>query len=106
MASIIAVHIAKKDVDAAAELWPGMRIQVMDIVQPPGMTMPPDMDEHQQIVPAALAMNRKALIVRNTRPPANSLVDVNVMESIPLPIWKCAAEGPIHPDTRYRPYSS
>jgi hypothetical protein len=47
MASIISVHIAKKATAAPAHVCPGMRIQVIDIVQPPGMTIPPDIDEHQ-----------------------------------------------------------
>lgn len=47
MASIISVHIAKNAPAAPAHVRPGMRIQVIDMVQPPGMTIPPDIDEHQ-----------------------------------------------------------
>jgi hypothetical protein len=47
MASIMSVHIAKNVLAAPAHVCPGMRIQVIDIVQPPGMTIPPGIDEHQ-----------------------------------------------------------
>ena len=43
MAIIIATHMETNIALAAAQLWPGMRIQIIDIVQPPGIAMPPDM---------------------------------------------------------------
>jgi hypothetical protein len=43
MAIIIATHMATNMVLAAAQVWPGMRIHIIDIVQPPGMDMPPPM---------------------------------------------------------------
>src|SRR3954468_15775545 len=50
--------------DAAApiQVWPGMRIQAIDIVQPPGIGISPiaDMDPHQATVPAALATKSSA----------------------------------------------
>ena len=47
---------------AAGQVCPGMRIHAMDMVQPPGMGMPPiaDMDAHQRIVTVALAAKRSA----------------------------------------------
>src|SRR6188768_1498341 len=46
----------RNDAAAPGQLWPGIRIHVIDIVQPPGIGMPPisDMDEHQPTVSAAL----------------------------------------------------
>ncbi len=46
---------------------PGMRIHAIDIVQPPGIRMPPiaDMDAHQTIVVAALATKSSAATPRN-----------------------------------------
>ena len=42
--------------------WPGIRIHAIDIVQPPGISMPgiADMDPHQRTVVAALAANSTA----------------------------------------------
>jgi hypothetical protein len=44
-----------------------MRIHAIDIVQPPGIGMPPiaDMDAHQAIVVAALATKSSAATPRN-----------------------------------------
>lgn len=47
MASIINVHMAMNEAAAPAQVCPGIFIQVMDMVQPPGMGMPPDMDEQK-----------------------------------------------------------
>jgi len=51
---------------AAAHDCPGMRIHAIDIVQPPGIGMPPiaDMDAHQTIVVAALATKSSAATPR------------------------------------------
>ena len=45
-----------------AHVCPGIRIHAIDIVQPPGMGIPPiaDMDVHQAIVTAALATKSRA----------------------------------------------
>ena len=52
------------------QLWPGIRIHVIDIVQPPGIGMPPipDIDAHQPIVNAALVTQ---VTSRNTDKPGN-----------------------------------
>ena len=47
MASIITTHMPMKAVAAPGQDWPGINIHAMDMVQPPGMGMPPDMDPHQ-----------------------------------------------------------
>jgi hypothetical protein len=51
-----------------------MRIHAIDIVQPPGMGMPPidDMDAHQAIVTAALAAKASAETPRKARREARS----------------------------------
>src|SRR3954467_12725130 len=56
------------DAAAPAQVWPGMRIQAIDIVQPPGIGISPiaDMDPHQATVPAALAAKSSAETPRNT----------------------------------------
>jgi hypothetical protein len=47
---------------APAQVCPGIRIQAIDIVQPPGIGIPPmaDMDAHQAIVTAVLAAKSSA----------------------------------------------
>ena len=47
---------------ASGHVWPGIRIHVIDIVQPPGIDIPPidDMDEHHAIVTAVLAAKSSA----------------------------------------------
>src|SRR5260370_17142830 len=79
MASIINVHMGMNGADGADQVWPRIVIQVMEMVQPPGMGMPPDIEEHQEIVPTALAMNRSAVTARNTRSLDSSLADVDVI---------------------------
>ena len=37
MATIIASHMSRKLVTDAAQVWPDIRIHIMDIVQPPGI---------------------------------------------------------------------
>ena len=37
MATIIASHMRRKLVADAAQVWPGIRSHIMDIVQPPGI---------------------------------------------------------------------
>ena len=39
MATIIASHMSRKLVAGAAQVWPGIRIHIMDIVQPPGISI-------------------------------------------------------------------
>ena len=39
MATIIASHINKKLIADANQVWPGIRIHIMDIVQPPGISI-------------------------------------------------------------------
>jgi hypothetical protein len=39
MATIIASHMSRKLVADAAQVWPRIRIHIMDIVQPPGISI-------------------------------------------------------------------
>ncbi|HWS71431.1 MAG TPA: hypothetical protein VN605_04925 [Thermoanaerobaculia bacterium] len=52
----------RNDAAAAGQVWPGIRIQAIDIVQPPGIGIPPiaDMRAHQTIVTAALPVKSSA----------------------------------------------
>src|SRR5258705_2413266 len=52
----------RNDAAAPGHVCPGIRIHAIDIVQPPGIGIPPiaDMDAHQTIVTAALAAKSSA----------------------------------------------
>ena len=67
MASIIKDHIARNTAAAPVHVWPGIRIQAIDIVQPPVIGISPidDMDAHQKNVPAALAAKSSPEAARN-----------------------------------------
>jgi len=39
IATIIASHMSWKLATEAAQLWPGIRIHIMDILQPPGISI-------------------------------------------------------------------
>src|ERR1700681_4514583 len=74
MAAIITNHIPRNEETASNQLCPCILIQVIDMIQPPGMAMPPDMELHQQIVAAALTTNKSAPIPRiPMRAPGDSL---------------------------------
>jgi hypothetical protein len=47
MATIITIHINMNDAAAPNQVCPGMRIHAMDIVQPPGICMPPRISPHR-----------------------------------------------------------
>src|SRR5436190_23908588 len=53
IATIMAAHIAIKISAAAGQLWPGMRIHIMDMRQPPGIGMLADMERADHNVAAA-----------------------------------------------------
>lgn len=50
-------HMVRNDVASQGHVWHGIRIQAIEIVQPPGIGISPiaDMDAHLTIVTAALA---------------------------------------------------
>jgi hypothetical protein len=57
----------RKDAAATGQVCPGFRIHAIDIVQPPGIGISPiaDMEVHQAIVTAALAVKRSAETLKN-----------------------------------------
>jgi hypothetical protein len=74
MAAIITTHMPRKEAMVPGHVCPGIRIQVIDIVQPPGIGIPPiaDMDAHRTIVIAALTTNSSAEPPQNHVPPISS----------------------------------
>src|SRR5437870_8318859 len=60
--TIITTHMPRNDAAAPGHVCPGIRIHVIDIVQPSGIGIPPiaDMDAHQAIVTATLAAKSSA----------------------------------------------
>src|SRR6266404_2225239 len=69
IATIITAHIPRNDAAAPGHVCPGIRIQAIDIVQPPGIAIPPiaDIEAPQTIVTAALAANSSAETPRKAR---------------------------------------
>jgi hypothetical protein len=69
MANIMTAHMPRNERAAPVHVWPGIRIQTIDIVQPPGMGMSPivAMLPHQAIVAAALATNTASDMARKAR---------------------------------------
>src|SRR2546425_7825982 len=57
----------RNDAAAPGHVCPGIRIHTIDIVQPPGIDIPPiaEMDAHQPIVTAALAAKSSAETPKN-----------------------------------------
>ena len=57
----------RNEAAAPGHVCPGIRIHAIDIVQPPGIGIPPigDMEAHQAIVTVALAAKTSAEIPRN-----------------------------------------
>src|SRR5258708_35858748 len=78
IAAIITIHMPMKEVEAKSQVWPPILIHAIDIVQPPGMGMPPDMERHHTSVPVALATNRSPL-------PARSAASRSVFVSVVMP---------------------
>jgi hypothetical protein len=64
MATIITTHMTRNDAVAPGQVCPGIRIHAIDIVQPPGIGIPPipGMDAHQRIVIPVLAVKSSAMI--------------------------------------------
>jgi hypothetical protein len=64
----------RNDAAASGHDCPGIRIHAIDIVQSPGIVIPPiaDIDAHQAIVVAALPANNSAATARNARSEARA----------------------------------
>jgi hypothetical protein len=67
IATIITTHMPRNEAAAPGHVCPGIRIHAIDIVQPPGIGIPPiaDIDALQTIVTAALAAKSSAKTARN-----------------------------------------
>src|SRR5688572_26101844 len=74
IATIIAIHMPRNDAAAPSHVCRGIRIHAIDIVQPPGIGISPiaDMDAHQTIVTAALAVKSSAETPKKARWEARS----------------------------------
>ena len=74
IATIITIHMPRNDAAAPGQVCPGIRIHAIDIVQPPGIGIPPiaDMDAHKAIVTAVLAAKRSAETLMKARREARS----------------------------------
>jgi hypothetical protein len=69
IATIITTHMPRNDDATAGHVCPHMRIHVIDIVQSPGIGIPPiaDMEVQQAIVAAALTVKVSAEMPKNVR---------------------------------------
>ena len=74
MAAIITTHMPRKEAMVPGHVCPGIRIQVIDIVQPPGIGIPliADIDPHQCMVATALAVKSSAEPPKKARNDARS----------------------------------
>jgi hypothetical protein len=66
MAIIITSHMTVNEKPASTRPWPGIRIQAIDIVQPPGIGMPPDIDRHMATVAALDPANARTTAAMNS----------------------------------------
>src|SRR5919205_1031257 len=95
IATIVTTHMPRNDAAAPGHVWPGIRIHAIDIVQPPGIGIPPlaDMDAHQTIVTVALAAKSSAETPKKARREARSAGVVLIMAAEPdarlvTPSWR------------------
>ena len=82
IATIITTHIPMNDAAAADQVRPGICIQAIDMVQPPGIAIPPiaDMDAQHAIVAAALTAKSSAHAPKNAcRETRAQWLDANVV---------------------------
>src|SRR5947209_19866881 len=86
IAAIITTHIARNEAVASIQVCPGIRIHIIDIVQPPGIGIPriSDMDAHQSTVSAVLAANSEAEIPTKARSDVRSdAISASTLRQIP-----------------------
>src|SRR5258708_28361870 len=115
MATIITTHMPRNDAAAPGHVCPGIRIQAIDIVQPPGIGISPiaAMDAHQTIVTAALAAKSSAETPKKSRwearstttttPSALVVLIVAAPPNAPLPPPLSAALAPLGQAPHARP---
>src|SRR6478735_1561008 len=105
IAAIITTHMPRNDAAAPIHVCPGIRIHAIDIVQPPGMGMPPiaDMDPHQTTVPTALPIKSSAATPRNARSALVVLVMTTPPDARLVAPLGCAIEPRVHAPQRVHP---
>src|SRR5262245_35226420 len=85
MATIISAHIPRNEPAASSGPCPGIRIQAMDMVQPPGMGMPPsDIEAQRRMVPAALAAKPSPAAAQSPLSPVLVVAAHPVLCAVPL----------------------
>jgi hypothetical protein len=66
MATIIASHINWKLMADSAQVWPGIRIHIMDIVHPPGIFISQHIERQKWAVAATLAAKARTQAAMNS----------------------------------------
>ena len=64
-ATIIASHMNRKLAADANQVWPGIRIHIMDIVQPPGISISQHIERQKKTVVATLPMKARTQTAMN-----------------------------------------
>src|SRR6185312_6619509 len=105
IATIITTHMPRNDTAAPGQVWPGIRIQAIDRVQPPGIVIPPiaDMDVQQTIVTAALPAKSSAEAPKNARSAHVVLVMAAPPQSGLVASQGCAVEPLVHAPQAVQP---
>jgi hypothetical protein len=67
IATIIVCHMSRKAVAEPIQVWPGIRIHIMDIVQPPGISTSQHIERQKYTVAATLTTKVAALAEMNPR---------------------------------------
>jgi len=69
MATFITTHMPRKDTAVPSHVWSGIRIHIIDIVQPPGIGISriADIDAHPMIVAAPLAVKSSPTRTKKAR---------------------------------------
>src|SRR5262245_43987993 len=65
MATIIASHISRKLRAEADQVWPRIRIHIIDMFQPPGISISQHIERQKYTVADTLAMNTRAQTAMN-----------------------------------------
>src|SRR4051794_56545 len=89
--TIITIHMPRNIAVAPSQVCPHIGIHAVDIVQPPDMGISPmaDMDEHQAIVPAALAAKS------NAETPKKTCWEVRLEDMVPEIGSRDRSRGPL-----------
>lgn len=59
IATIIASHMSRKAVAEPVQVWPGIRIHITDILQPPGIFISQHIEQQKYTVAATLMINAR-----------------------------------------------